>query len=178
MRQTWRVRSQSRQKPKRHCQHQGFSLLEVLIAIVVLAIGLLGVASLQMNSMGFTHSAYLRSQATLQVQNMADRMRSNLEGVKAGHYNNVDTTFSSSANPSCFTASVGCTPQEMAAFDEFEWQTANQALLPQGSGSVSGEGEGSIFTITVSWSEMTDLQSLAKSGAASTTGSVQSQIRL
>ena len=43
----------------------GFTLLEVLVAVVVLSVGLLGLASLQVNGLRFNHSAYMRTQATL-----------------------------------------------------------------------------------------------------------------
>ncbi len=67
----------------------GFSLLEVLIALLVLSIGLLGLAGLQGTGLRYNHSAYLRSQATFQTYDMADRMRANLRGVQQGDYNNV-----------------------------------------------------------------------------------------
>lgn len=150
---------------ERGCTQRGFSLLEVLIAIVILAIGLLGVARLQANSVGFNHGAYLRSQATLQVYDMADRMRSNMPGVTAGNYNAIAGT---PADPNCFAA--GCTPAQMAQYDTFEWNTANAAQLPGGVGTVTGSGAGSVFTITVTWTEMSE--------DTPVTGSVQSTVRL
>ncbi len=58
---------------------QGFTLVEVLVALVVLAIGLLGLATLQGRALGGGHSAYLRSQATLYAYDILERMRVNRE---------------------------------------------------------------------------------------------------
>ena len=69
----------------------GFTLIEVLIAVVVFAIGLLGVAGLQVAGMRFTHGSQLRSVAALQAANIADRMRANRVGVRNGYYNILGT---------------------------------------------------------------------------------------
>jgi len=72
---------------------RGLSLLEVLVSIVVLAIGLLGLAGLQMTALKSGHSAYLRSQATILAYDFADRMRTNRAQVLSGTYdsaNNAD----------------------------------------------------------------------------------------
>ena len=134
-----------------HGRQRGISLIEVLIAIVILGIGLLGVARLQANTVGYNHSAYLRSQATLQLYDMADRMRSNVPGIARGAYDSVTTTPS---DPGCITS--GCTSAEMAQLDAHEWNTTNAGLLPSGTGTVTGSGAGSVFTITVNWTEMAD----------------------
>ncbi|MFZ0257314.1 MAG: type IV pilus modification protein PilV, partial [Gammaproteobacteria bacterium] len=75
---------------------QGFSLIEVLITVLVLAIGLLGLAGLHAQALRFSHNAYLRSHATLLGNEMADRMRANLVGVAAGSYDDID---GNEANP-------------------------------------------------------------------------------
>jgi type IV pilus assembly protein PilV len=140
----------------------GFSLIEVLIAITLLALGLLGVARLQASTIGYNHGAYLRSQATLQIYDMADRMRSNVPGVVAGSYNALTGI---PADPGCL--STGCTPAQMATLDAFEWNTNNQSLLPTGTGTVTGTGSNSVFTVTVTWTEIADDTAVAGSASSS-----------
>ena len=67
--------------------HTGFTLMEVLIAVLILSIGLLGLASLQANGLRSNFSSYARSQAVILANDMADRMRANLTEAVAGTYN-------------------------------------------------------------------------------------------
>jgi type IV pilus assembly protein PilV len=69
---------------KKH-QH-GFTLLEVLIALLILSIGLLGLAALQTTGLRSTQMASMRTQATQVVYDITDRMRANPAGVAAGEY--------------------------------------------------------------------------------------------
>lgn len=138
-------------------QH-GFTLLEVLVAIVVLSVGLLGLAGLQANSLNNNQTAYYRSIATQQAYDMADRIRSNIGttgvgGVRAGNYDSLSTM---PTNPTC-NATSGCTPSQMATRDFFQWRTNTQTLLPSGTGTVVGTVVGTVrtFVITVSWTEKT-----------------------
>lgn len=74
----------------------GFTLIEILISVVVLAIGLLGMAALQMNGLRNNQSAYFRAQATQLAYDMADRMRTNIvearDAASGGTYNNGAST--------------------------------------------------------------------------------------
>lgn len=127
----------------------GFSMVEVLVAIVVLSFGLLGLAGLQADGLRSNNDAYLKSQATLLAYDMLDRMRANMQGVENGFYDNL---FSSTpSDPGC--VSSGCTIQQMSQHDAYEWSEKIAELLPGGQGLVSGSGSGSIFTITVMWDE-------------------------
>jgi type IV pilus assembly protein PilV len=107
----------------------GFTLIEVLIAVVILAGGLLGLAGLQVATLKNNQSAYLRSQATQLAYDMSDRMRSNRLGTANGNYNNQSAT-----SNNCETSS--CTPAQMAGYDLAQWNAALAAQLPSGSGVV------------------------------------------
>lgn len=124
---------------------QGFTLLEILVALVVLSIGLLGLAGLQAVSLSNNQVAYYRSVATQQAYDMADRIRSNV----GGNYTNLDATIP--VDPDCVANT--CTPTQMVTADHSQWNSNNQRLLPAGVGTVSGVG--GVFTITVSWNEKT-----------------------
>lgn len=141
----------------------GFTLLEVLVAVVVLSVGLLGLASLQVNGLRFNHSAYMRTQATLLAEELADRMRANRPGFIANNYDNP----AGALVPACRTA-AGCTAAEMARNDIAEWQQALAALLPNGQGVVCRDGvpievastpaapscdEGTTYAIKVWWDD-------------------------
>ena len=154
-------------QPSRHTSsrlHGGFTLLEVLIAIVVLSIGLLGLAGLQAAGLRNNTSAYMRTIATQQVHDMADRMRANLIGVTGGNYDSITTAIP--ANPGCIA--TGCTAAQMAVYDAFEWNTMNQNLLPLGTGTVTRIGSPpgiDRFTISVRWDD-------DRTGVANTTFSM------
>ncbi len=137
----------------------GFSLLEVMIALVILMVAMLGLAGLQTMSLSANHSAYLRSQAIIQAHEMADCMHANPAGVKAGAYNSISGLESSS--PVCLTtyttgdalASVDCTSTQMARSDGYEWNTINASELPSGAGTVAGPDGSGVYTVTISWVE-------------------------
>jgi type IV pilus assembly protein PilV len=95
-------------------KNAGFTLIEVLIAMVVLAVGLLGLAGLQVTSLRNNQSAYNRSQATQLAYDLADRMRANVAGVA------TYTTGTASAIANCKNI-TGCSPVEMATNDLYEW---------------------------------------------------------
>ncbi len=135
--------------PKYQLSQTGISMVEVLVAIVVLSFGLLGLAGLQADGLRGNNDAYMRSQATLMAYDMLDRMRANLQGVENGFYDDLFST--TPADPACISS--GCTIQEMSEHDAFEWNQKLAQLLPGGQGKVSGSGSGSIFTITVMWDE-------------------------
>jgi type IV pilus assembly protein PilV len=126
--------------------NSGFALFEVLMAILVLSIGLLGLAGLQVVGQRNNHSAYLRSQAVLFAYDMVDRMRANMVGVAAGSYNGISGI---SADPGCI--SVGCSPAQMAQYDAFQWNTNLAKTLPSGQGTVTGAGL--LYQVTVMWDD-------------------------
>lgn len=139
---------------------RGTTLLEVLIALLVLMMGYLAVAGLQSVSLANNHSAFLRSQAVIQAHDMSDRMYANTAGVQAGGYNSISGIPSS--HPNCLTnagpgdaslETLSCTPAEMAVFDAWEWNTSNATLLPSGAGTVAGPDANGVYTITLTWLE-------------------------
>lgn len=137
---------------------RGFTLIEVLVTIVVVSIGLLGLAGLQISGLRANVSSEARSKATLLASDIIERMRANPLGVAANNYSAITVTKVSGncsvatpakicSNTSTTTA-VNCTASEMATFDQWVWgcgltpATGAQRggvinLLPSGSASVT-----------------------------------------
>lgn len=118
----------------------GFSMIEVLIAVLVLSIGLIGLASLQGVSLQFNNSAYLRSQATNLAYDMADRVRANRAAALNLDYN-LEVL---EATPA---------PGTLPDTDLNEWRTALQNSLPAGTGEVEVPVGTNNLTIVVCWDD-------------------------
>lgn len=123
-------------------RQSGFTLLEVLITLIVLSVGLLGLAGLQTMSLRNNHDAYLRSQVISQIYDIVDRMRANSARVDdVYNMTNTDYTFDAigQKTENC-DKKVGCTTSEMAAHDLFNWNQSIRNSLPQGIGIVCRDG--------------------------------------
>ncbi len=144
---------------------RGFTLLEILIAVVVLSVGLLGLAALQNTGTRVNHSAQLRTMATQLAHDMFDRLRANQAGVKGGWYH-----LPTPADNGCY-AGEACTPAQLAAEDVLQWRQALADALPDGEGVVcldstpddgSGpgaadcDGAGSLYVVKIWWSDEFD----------------------
>ena len=133
-------------------RQQGLSLIEVMIALAVFSFGLLALAALMASGLKYNTSALHRSYATSQAYDMADRMRANRLGLDSGYYNNLS---GSGTDPGCIES--GCTPEQMAQYDSWQWNTDNARLLPEGVGTVSLKSSDSgIYTITIAWNDDRD----------------------
>ncbi len=147
-------------------RQSGFSLIEVLVSVLLLSVGLIGVAGLQAASLSNNQSSFMRSQATALVYDFADRMRSNVSGANLAYYNPA----SAAINTAC-TTTVGCTPQQMAQHDIAEWRANLTNYLPLGQGFIcidstpndgasalapACDGTGTQFVIKVWWDDNRD----------------------
>ena len=99
-------------------QQRGFSLLEVLIAVLVLSIGLLGLASMQVANLKTIHNSSQKQQATILLNDLAARVRNNFIGAQAGNY--VTSMTSCSIAPSNTCRSASCSPSELATLDLYQ----------------------------------------------------------
>ncbi len=129
---------------------RGFTMVEVLVALAVLAVGLLGIAALYLDSLRAGRTAIYRTQAVNVAADLADRIRSNRDTPV-----NYETAVDDAVSPvaACETAD-GCTRAEMAQNDLAEWKTQLSALLPNGNGSVVViPGSPSSYVITIQWNE-------------------------
>ena len=150
---------------------QGFTLLEVLIALLVLSIGLLGIGKLMMLSARANDSAYMRSQATALAYTILDAMRANRGEALAGSY---DIAVGPGPAPVACTSAAPCSSTAQAQNDLNLWKNALTAALPAGNGSVttapvlnaSGITQVTAF-VTVQWNDTVAQQVLGGPPAAS-----------
>lgn len=133
-------------------KQKGVSLIEALVALVVLSIGLLGVAFLVIRGLVSTNTADGHTLASLLANDMVERMHANPVGIADGNYNELTDV------PSGTMCSLSCTPAQLAQLDMKQWRDRLSLTLPAGSGTVSGNGTGSIFTVTVQWFERVENQ--------------------
>jgi type IV pilus assembly protein PilV len=146
---------------------RGFSMIEVMVTIVVVAFGLLGLASLVLRGLQAGSDSQNRTMAVKQTYDMADRMRSNPSGVKSGDYNDLLPSGSSSSCSTLLSAirsggsgtpvvGAGSAPTctgTGATYDNNCWQLANTQQLPSGAGAVCKEATENWYAIFVSWDE-------------------------
>jgi len=127
---------------------RGFSLVEVLIALIILSVGMLGIAGLYVQSMQAGRTSMFRHNAVTLVGDIADRIRANPSAGAA-------YTATTGADNDCVGGDVNCTPAEMAAQDIDLWQEQADASLPNGTVTVTLDGSvvPPSYQITVGWDE-------------------------
>ena len=121
----------------------GFTLLEILIAMLVLAIGLLGVAAMQFRGLQYSHDAYLRSQISVLAYDIADRMR--LNETNAADYVTGPFIVPAAAPPPCAPAAIG------AANDLVCWRVQLFQALPPGSTANIILAAAGQYTVSLAW---------------------------
>lgn len=138
-------------------RQKGFTLLEVLVAMLVLSIGLLGLAGLMASGLRNNHSAYYRTQATWLAYDVMDRMRANR--ANAPDY--------------VVALGAGAAGGGIAGEDIANWKATIASILPEGDGAVSLVSAGSVRTVTIDiqWND-----SRGTGGDAAQTFSVVSQL--
>jgi type IV pilus assembly protein PilV len=158
---------------------RGFGLIEVMIAVVVVAIGLLGFAKMQALAVGSTKNSGSRAIVALQASTLAAAMRANeaywAAGLAPATFTVTGTTVSDTtlngATTNCTTAT--CTPAQMAAFDVKNWGASLAALFPVSNGAIACStvvGSPVTCTITVNWSEKTIAINAATVAGSATAG--------
>ena len=124
-------------------RQQGLTLIESMIALLVISIGLLGIAALQITAMNQNTSALNHSQAVWIAYNMSDRIRANMP--EFNNYDGIDTSGTYTGD-----CSAVCTPNGMLNADAAEWSQL-VANLPNGRGMITNNADG--LLITVMWDD-------------------------
>jgi len=113
---------------------RGFTMVEVLVAVIVLSVGLLGLAGLQAASLRNNQQSYMRSQSILLVNDIAERMRANLPGVQSGSYD--QGAGAAAVSKTNCTTITGCSSADLASDDLYEWTRNVGNSLPAGEAFV------------------------------------------
>lgn len=135
----------------------GFSLLEVLIAVVVVSLGMLGVGAALVTVHRTTASSYLQQQSAQLASDIIERMRQNVSGAQLGDYNVAYTGGAVTTPPvMCDPAGAACDAADQAAYDLWQWLNSMNTLLPGAGANVAvvQTGTGSYeATVTVSYND-------------------------
>jgi len=126
------------------CRQQGLTIVEAMVALLVISIGLLGIAALQLTAMQQNSSALHQSKAVWAGYAMADRIRAN--NIRFADYSGIDTIDSYSQD--CMSSA--CSDDELVTADADEWIDAVRDL-PGGRGRVTGNADQLI--VTVMWDD-------------------------
>jgi type IV pilus assembly protein PilV len=128
--------------PIKRKTQRGTTLVETLVALVVLSVGLLGIAALQMTSLRNNRGAHLRSQAQVLAYDIADRMRANRNVALANAY----------------VVALGVTPAggTLDALDLQGWKATLAQALPSGDGEITRVGN--MFRIRITWTDSLGVQ--------------------
>lgn len=146
---------------------QGFTLMEVLVALVIISIGLLGIAAMQATAIASTHTAQTESLAAIEARSLADAMQANPDywaGALMPATINVtgtaaapvlsDTTLNSQATDCSSTPCTSAQPSAMAGYDLQQWAKQLFTQIPGSHAAINCViGSPSICSITVTWTQ-------------------------
>lgn len=135
-------------------RNRAFSLIEVLIALIVMSVGMLGIAGLYVHGMQAGRTSQFRHHAVLLAGDVADRIRANPDAGAAY----VDAGVAPAPGTNCIAGGVDCTAPEMAANDMYLWDQQAQGTLPDGDVTVTYDNGAipSVYTVTIDWVEAGD----------------------
>ncbi|HEY5758076.1 MAG TPA: type IV pilus modification protein PilV [Steroidobacter sp.] len=131
------------QRPLRRARHAGMTLIEVLVTLVIISVGLLGVAALQITTVRNNQDAYVRSQAAMLASDMLDRMRAN----------RTDTAGNSKAVGYVVPIGDNDVPNTPEGAEVRSWRRVLAAQLPDGRGGIAYDAPTNLVTVTIQWGE-------------------------
>ena len=154
-------------------KQRGIGLIEILVAVILVSIGFLAAARMQVESMRFSQSAYFQSQAYFLASDMINRMRTNTDGVEAGEYDNVTTD---PAVMDQFCSAQACDAAQIALQDIYDWsgyfyaRDANANFVPALPSSEDIQAfaqvvpvDDQIYQVSLTWSEAIRGEEVAQS---------------
>lgn len=178
--------------------HAGFSMVEVLVALIVISVGLLGIAKMQAVALASTGTAKMRSLAAIEAASLASTMRAdraywgaipaNLTITTAGATITAsDGTLDAAPPGNCASTAAICASNQIAAQDLSDWVSSVNALLPGGTATINcfmavANVSPVYCTVQLNWSEnvvamstSTSTTATAAANATALQGVTQSQ---
>ena len=142
-------------------KQQGFSLIEALVAFLILSVGMLGIASLQTLSLKSGSTAMYRTAAVMKVDEIVESMRANQSVIAKYAAGTGDPGADNGCRQTASTAASVCTPDELAADDILHWKNSLKTVLPNNAATTASVTVAapvapevlSTVTIAVNWSE-------------------------
>lgn len=138
----------------------GVGLVEVLVALIIISVGLLGIASMYVISLQAKTTSLSRMKAVNLAQDMADRIRANQNAAANYTLSSSNARTSLGNSPNCSVTTVTCTGAQMALYDQYEWDnmiydsTRGMSLPGTATRSITVSGSSpSTVTITLTWQE-------------------------
>ncbi len=138
-------------------RQRGISLIESLVAIVVMALGIMGILGVQMRTLSDTSTSVRRAQAVRLIEDLGERMKTNPSALA-----NLNTYVSNfAATPSVGSCASGCSPTLLAAYDLAVWKRTVRENLPLGKASIFvppaesalAAGQGRQLGVMIAWRE-------------------------
>jgi type IV pilus assembly protein PilV len=129
-------------------RQRGDTMIEVLVTVIIIAVGVLGAAALQVTTLKNLSSSHSASAAAIVAEDFSERMLANPIATLADNY--IHTT-APGVYPDCVTNA--CTPAQLATFDMGTWWAELAGVLPAGRGQVTRNAGTNTFVLTVRWDE-------------------------
>jgi type IV pilus assembly protein PilV len=149
-------------------RNAGFSLLEVLVALFLITVALLGTAGMQAYGVKVTQGGQFRAQAVLLGTDLMERVEANNVAAVAGNY--VATLPAPPITFDCVT--TPCLPARMAAYDLDQFQQNLARQLPAATATITITGAGPfVYTLTINWQERSFKSKSSATASAATTES-------
>ena len=124
-------------------RQRGITLIESLIAIVIAALGILGILGVQMRTLTDTQTTVRRAQAIRLIEDLSERLKVHPNALNAvnptsgGTSSYIGDTWATTlSTPSTNCTAAACKPNELAAYDLWAWRTLVRSSLPAGDGVV------------------------------------------
>lgn len=131
-------------------QQRGSSLIEVLVTVIVLAIGMLGLATMQNTSLKLSYDSYLRSQANFLAYDLIDRIRANPDAERYEITDDATIT-----KKDCFNGN-SCTVSDLRQFDLYYWRAQAEELMPNAKVEVTFDDSQNIYSMRLRWQDSFD----------------------